>query len=386
MPGDKPIIVFINHWAAHPGGAEYSLLDILEYIAPRCLAHLITSETGIVTERAASFGVACHVIPCALRPEGKQREHFLLFLARSWRECISFLGFVRGVFSVIKSVRPDCVHANVPKSHVTLFLASLFGYQGKCCFHLRELFSAGSVLYLFYRCMFPYKQGSIIAISEAVKSNLPAALRKKAVVIYNGVAIPGNVERAARKAEIRFLYLGRIVPWKGCHHLVELFAMLKKRCPDAPCSLTLIGDTLYWSQEYRHEVLDGIQRHGLSSCCFLKPHCPSPYDAYAAHDVFCNASRNEPFGRSMAEAQAAGLPVIAYDGGGVKEIVETEKTGIVLPYGDKHAFVNAMERLLKDPVAVCRMGKSGRQRAGRLFNREMQVPRIAEEIMKPYVQ
>ncbi|HEX7510897.1 MAG TPA: glycosyltransferase, partial [Chitinivibrionales bacterium] len=88
------------------------------------------------------------------------------------------------------------------------------------------------------------------------------------------------------------------------------------------------------------------------------------------------------FGRSIAEAQAAGLPVIAFKGGGVAEIVEQGKTGMLVPYGDITGFADAMSRFIDNTSMMAEMGLLGRKRAQELFNREIQVPKICKEILQ----
>ncbi|HEX7511097.1 MAG TPA: glycosyltransferase family 4 protein [Chitinivibrionales bacterium] len=381
MPGNAPVIVFINHWAKQLGGAERSLLDILEYAAPRCRAVLVTAEHGLLTEKAALLGVECRVTPCGLRPEGNERERLFRSVFRSWTGYLSFLAYCLSISRAVKTLRPDCIHANIPKSHVTLFMLSILGYRGACFFHMRELFAQGSCAYRIYTWFFPYRRGRIIAISEAVKANLSPRLQSKTTVIYNGVFIADNAKVAVDRP-VRFLYLGRVVPWKGVHHLIEAFALIQKNFPFGNATLSLIGDTMYWSSDYREALRRQIGDGKLSESCFLLPHTDKPQAAFVAHDVFCNASFNEPFGRSIAEAQAAGLPVIAFKGGGVAEIVEQGKTGMLVPYGDITGFADAMSRFIDNTSMVAEMGLLGRKRALELFNREIQVPKICKEILQ----
>jgi len=383
MAGDRPIVaVFINHWAKNLGGAEYSLIDIMNYVASRCQAHLITSEPGPLAEKAAMLGVTCHIIPCGLKPAGKNRERLLPAMLVSWRGQISFLWFVVRSSFLAHRIVPDCIHANVPKSHVTLFLLAALGYKGACWFHVREIFKKGSVPYRMYQLLFPKKTGNCIAISQTVKAHMPPGMQKKTIIIYNGVVVPPAIIASDDCEELRFVYLGRVVPWKGCHLLIRIFALAKKQYPDANTTLTLVGDTLYWSRDYREHLRKQIQQCGLTSSCTLLSHTEKPYDVLGRHHVFCNASYNEPFGRSIAEAQAAGLPVVAFDSGAVKEIVEHERTGLLVPYDDTSGFVRAMGRFINEPRLARSMGIKGHQRAKEFFNRDIQVPAICNELLK----
>jgi glycosyltransferase involved in cell wall biosynthesis len=384
MPGKTPVIVFINHWAKNIGGAERSLLDILEYGASRCRACVIASEQGPLLEKAAAFGVTCRVVPCLLKPGGKERENLMGFVLKSWKECVSFLRYVLAISAIIKTMEPECIHANVPKSHITLFLLVLLGYKGACLFHMREIFERFTLPYISYMILFPRKSGRVIAISNSVRTGLPRALRKKTSVIYNGVYVPDAVPaaRSENKGLIRFLYVGRVVPWKGCRQLIEMFAEVTGRFPGGRATLTLIGDTLYWSLDYREALKTLIRDKGLTENCTLLPHVENPNDVFPLYDVFCSASYKEPFGRALAEAQAAAMPVVAFDSGGIKEIVEHGQTGLLAPYGGKDAFVQAMESFIKKPERIREMGAKGHERVRKLFNRTVQAPLIWKEILK----
>jgi glycosyltransferase involved in cell wall biosynthesis len=382
MPGNFSTVVFINHWAANIGGAELSLLDIMEFASPRCRAHLITSESGWLSDKATELGVECHIIECTLKPGGGERKKLLRCAARSWPDCISFVKYVISVRSLVKLLQPVCIHANVPKSHITLFLLAILGYKGKCCFHLREIFPRRSFPCFLYRFLFPYKRGFIIAISEAVKNNLPGSLRKKTHVIYNGIHVPENqITHVERKDAVKFLYLGRIVPWKGCLELVDIFAEVKKKFTGPNATLTLIGDTIYWSLAYRKKVLERINNCGLEQSCFLLNGTDKPYEIFSDYNVFCSAAFEEPFGRAVAEAQAASMPVVVYDGGAMKETVEHEKNGFIVPYGDKAGFALEMCKFINNPGLIPLMGKNGYDRVKTRFNRLVQTPLICDAIL-----
>jgi glycosyltransferase involved in cell wall biosynthesis len=384
MPGKIPSIVFINHWAKSLGGAEYSLLDILSSVSKRVRAYLVTSEPGALIVKAASLPVECRIVPCSLRPGKNIREHFFRVLAFSGKEVVSFIRFVFYLSQLIKKVKPEIIHANIPLSHLSLFILVLMGYRGKCIFHIREIFKRNSLPFMVYQLLFPRSRGHIIAISEAVKQNLPSAMKKKAIVLYNGISVPQLLPKREIKADsaTKFLYLGRIVPWKGCHRLIDIFSKVKNRHSQGKWELSLIGDTSYWSATYRTLLQKQMRSSGLESDCFLLPHTDDPAGAMRVHDVFVNASFQEPLGRSIAEAQAEGLAVIAFDSGGIREIVEHGKTGILVPYGDEEGFVNAIERIIENKEEAIAMGLRGHERVKNYFNRDIQMPKICDELLK----
>ena len=79
---------------------------------------------------------------------------------------------------------------------------------------------------------------------------------------------------------------------------------------------------------------------------------------------------------SLLEAMACGKPVVATRIGGVPEVVEEGKTGLLVPPGDSPALAEALLRLLRDPALRTRMGEAGRRRAERLFDQRRQVEQI----------
>jgi glycosyltransferase involved in cell wall biosynthesis len=172
-----------------------------------------------------------------------------------------------------------------------------------------------------------------------------------------------------------------VVPWKGCHLLVEAFSELYRRKGQNAGTLDIIGGTLYWSESYRAELAASISRQGLQSACRLLPHTETPLEAMAGSDVFCCASDREPFGRAVAEAQGCGLPVIAFAAGGVVEIVAHGETGVLVPAGDIRAFADAMEGFVNAPEKIAAMGRAARDRAFRCFNRSDQIPAIADFLL-----
>jgi glycosyltransferase involved in cell wall biosynthesis len=96
----------------------------------------------------------------------------------------------------------------------------------------------------------------------------------------------------------------------------------------------------------------------------------------AAYDIAVVPSQfQEPFGLVVAEAMAAGKPVVASRVGGIPEIIKDPETGILLPASDVAAFARAIAILLRSPDTRRRMGCAGRQRVDALFTRSRMIGR-----------
>lgn len=383
MSGNNKIsVLFLNHWAKNLGGAEHSLLELLEHSVRHFKCYLVSSENGALIEKAEKTGVSCAIVKCGHLLENIRRWRLLASSMLYLPAIFSFITFVIRLKRHVSSIRPDLIHANIPKSHIALFLLSRMGYKGVCCFHIREIFNSGSLPFFVYQTLFSPKKSAVIAISNAVKEKLPLSMQEKSVVIYNGIHIPTSLKKMTPRERLRLLFLGRIVPWKGCHFLIDIIYYIVKNFPSCPVELSIIGDTIYWPNSYRNELKKKIESLGLSELCGLYPHTDNPFKAYSENDIFCNASLQEPFGRSIAEAQGCGLPVIAFNGGGIEEIVEHEATGFLVPYGDNEAFCRAIVKFSNDFELIKKMGMSARRKISEKFNREIQGGLFTDYILK----
>jgi glycosyltransferase involved in cell wall biosynthesis len=85
-------------------------------------------------------------------------------------------------------------------------------------------------------------------------------------------------------------------------------------------------------------------------------------------DIFSMTSSLEGIPRCIMEAMGLGVPVVAFDIPGVDWVVESGKTGLLVPFGDVHALSDAWELLLENPRMREEMGQIGRDRILKLFS------------------
>ncbi|WP_186418365.1 glycosyltransferase family 4 protein [Bosea sp. CS1GBMeth4] len=124
------------------------------------------------------------------------------------------------------------------------------------------------------------------------------------------------------------------------------------RIADLPWTLTLIGD--------------GPERPAVEAAFADLPpgrvrflgRCERPdiLAELAAHDLFVWPGLNEAYGVVYLEAQAAGLPVAAFDSGGVPAVVARGRTGLLAPHGDEAGLAATIARLIGDPALRARLG------------------------------
>jgi len=137
--------------------------------------------------------------------------------------------------------------------------------------------------------------------------------------------------------------------------------------------LSLIGPTTYWNPEYRKDLSAEIANRKVESIVRFSEETHDIDTVYGEHDIFVTASTGEPFGRSVAEAQAYGLPVVALRSGGIPEIVEHGESGYLIEEGDTDAFAESVGRFIRHPKLVTIMGRRGRERMRRYFRKDIQI-------------
>ena len=91
------------------------------------------------------------------------------------------------------------------------------------------------------------------------------------------------------------------------------------------------------------------------------------FQLYGLMDIIVVPSEFEGFGLSAAEAMAAGLPVIASDVDGLREVVEDGETGLLVTYGDAEKMSSAILKLFSDKRIAQAMGKKGKRRVTQMF-------------------
>jgi len=136
---------------------------------------------------------------------------------------------------------------------------------------------------------------------------------------------------------------GRLTRWKGQTIAIDALSKLGSNLGEN-YHLVLLGDA-QGRDDYVAELKAQAEGLGLAARVHMPGHDADMATAYLAADIIiCPSTDPEAFGRTAAEAQAMGRPVIASDHGGAVEVVEHGKAGWRVPPGDAMALANAIER------------------------------------------
>ncbi len=183
---------------------------------------------------------------------------------------------------------------------------------------------------------------------------------------------PANGSRVRRELDIApdalvVGLVGRLHPWKGQLILVRAAAEVLRTHPDT--FFLLIGDSAFPKHDhYRDSIETLIQNMGISDQVQLTGTREDIPDVMSALDVCVVPSMHEPYGLVAIEAQAASVPVIASNVGGLPEIVVDGITGCLVPSGDNTKLASAIINLLNDKKMRLMMGQAGRVNAVEHFS------------------
>jgi glycosyltransferase involved in cell wall biosynthesis len=183
------------------------------------------------------------------------------------------------------------------------------------------------------------------------------------VTIHNGVPdIEPELRASTTQTPARLIMIARFEQQKDHRTLLESLAGLS----DLPWHLDLIGEG-----PFLPAARELSERRGLRSRVQFWGARRDVAHRLAQAQVFMLISNWEGFPRSILEAMRAGLPVVASDVGGVRESVEQEQTGFLVPRGNVEVLRTALRRLLTDPELRDRLGREGRRRYEERFRFEL---------------
>jgi 1,2-diacylglycerol 3-alpha-glucosyltransferase len=168
-------------------------------------------------------------------------------------------------------------------------------------------------------------------------------------------------------------HLGRLAPEKNLVFLAESVANFLKDRRQA--RFLVVGGGPSESDIRRIFKTNGLEAQLLMVGSKTGSELP---DVYSAMDVFVFASQSETQGMVLAEAMACGLPVIALDASGVREVVEDGQNGRLLPPGTScRKFADSINEFANDPEKARRWREQARQTAGG-FSREICARRLVK--------
>ena len=243
-------------------------------------------------------------------------------------------------------------------------------------------------------------------ITEKIRLVFPQ-FAERCRTIYNGVDVDHFVSSnrrvfANKNGVKRLLFVGRVSLEKGLHVLLEAFQEVIKRYPQA--QLEIVGSPstppiefivalsddpkiselacFYNKTGYIFHLQKQLLSFNIMGNVTFTGYIPHKHliNHYRQADILVNPSFSEAFGMSLIEAMACQVPVVATRVGGMTEIVDEGKTGLLVESGNAPELAEAILHVLSDGDLMKRMRKAGRERVVDLFSWD----KIAEDLLCHY--
>jgi glycosyltransferase involved in cell wall biosynthesis len=172
-----------------------------------------------------------------------------------------------------------------------------------------------------------------------------------------------GIEADARVVAI----VGRLQPWKNQDQVIRAVARLRKTGSKVHL-LVVGGDAHDLSPRYPAELRRLASEIGVASAVTFTGQVADARPYYRIMDVVVNASRPEPFGIVILEAMAAGVPVVAVDDGGPREILDNGAAGVLVASESERDLAAGIARLMDDDALRARLSEVGRRRIATVFS------------------
>jgi L-malate glycosyltransferase len=367
-------VLYVSH-TSQISGAERSLLDLLAAL-PQDVQRAAATPRGPLQHAIAGLGVSVSTITGTA---GSLRLHPL----HTPRALLEMGAAATQLRRAARPLAVDVVHANSIRAGIVLALSRPPGAARVV--HVRDCLPPGAPTTASVR-LIAASADVIVANSrytaEWIHDTAPQA---RVEVVHNAVDLvrfdPARVDRARVRTELGMpdtgaLLLGvvaQLSPWKGQDTAIEALRLLCEQDVDA--HLLLVGSVKFADRATRFDNVAYVERlrrliadAGLERRVSWLGEREDVPRVMRALDVLLLPSWQEPFGRTLIEAMALGVPVIATNVGGPREIVRDGCEGLLLAPDQPGEWATAIRRLGEDEQLRTRMGTAGRRRVRDAFS------------------
>jgi glycosyltransferase involved in cell wall biosynthesis len=242
--------------------------------------------------------------------------------------------------------------------------------QGLAAVMAKKLFSAKVLVTVHAGDVFPLKSGILRALSSWTLRNADAvtvnsiatgdAVKKVADVPMRIIPMGVDLKMfSSKSASIRkkyglvgqvILFVGRLAEKKGVSYLISAMPEIRKSCPG--CKLLIVGDGPDKPKLVEQAAKGGLADSVVFAGSIQKEKLPSYYksaDVFVLPSIIAKSGDTEGLGVVLLEAIASGVPVVASNVGGIPDIIDGSKTGLLVEQKNPGEIAQAVVSLLKNP-------------------------------------
>ena len=377
LPTDSRLRVLYHEYpVVGVGGSRMSLLNLILGLGSRVEAYCTGGLPEVVVARLPRTAV---VLPnYGLRFFRQRSVGGRIGTTLRWWYYL--LATTACLVAAILRHRVDIVHGNneVTSNAPAILAAAITGRP--CVCHLRGDQGPMRETRWLFRHVDHY-----IAISEHVRDfhvQEGVVSPQAASIIYNGIDVADLIRRSddARMPQAgapRIGMFGRMIEYKGHAYFLEAVSCVAERLPEArftvhgPLPQPAGPDGAYYES-----VLRQCREGGLADrVAFAGPYS-DVVAVMAQTDVMLCCSPYDNFGRVLFEAMACGVPVVAFDAGGVREVVEHGRNGLLVSNRDAKAMAEAVVQLCESRRLREDLAREGQATAQRHFDSAVNAQRV----------
>lgn len=263
----------------------------------------------------------------------------------------------------VRRIQPQIIHAVLESfAGLAMVLSKLLSPKAKAILTCQST-NTSFLVPLMHR-----RADRVTVISRVLLARAKGFGRSDALLIPNGIDVPaiGRACADTKKIPGRILFVGRLEAMKGVDVLLRAFArLLSSPSPLSNGEGGARGERYHLRIVGRGSEEKALKKLaadlGLTGQVTFAGFIPIPrvFDEFAQAQIFCGLSRSEALGNVFLEAQAAGCAVIATHTGGIPDIVEDGRTGLLVSPDDAEGAAQAMQKLLSDSHKWQELAKAG---------------------------
>ncbi len=228
--------------------------------------------------------------------------------------------------------------------------------------------------FIYPRCL-DAEVGVSETIVEQLSRRYPDHIKKqRPALVFNGIILPPNEvslpSDTTKKNKFTIGTAGRLAEQKGYVYLLAAISVVLQRHPEA--ELVLLGDG-----ELRSELEAQTRQLGIESHVEFVGQVSNVLERLKKFDLFVSSSLWEGLPTVIMEAMAVGLPVVATDIPGTREMIYDGENGCLVSPGDPFSLANAIIKMIEAPLLRQKFGDAGKQ--------SLKLYRV-EEIAKDYLR
>jgi len=366
------------------GGAEMNLLYLAEQMdRKRFRPVVIVPFEGPLTSRLKELAVPYQVIR---RPKFASTSNYI-FGKKIFNpfavlyDVFVFLPAAMRMRNFLKKEKIDIVHTNSMIAHIYGAVAAKLAAI-PCIWHMQDIIDpklAFGIVRRLLVCLGGILPEKIVVVSKAVGSMFDGKSAAKVEVIYNGTDCKKFSQEANGRGVRRELgisdeelvvgMVGRLKPWKGQSWLLKAAAKILQKCGNV--KFLLVGDTTFSEKSYRAE-LEGLTRVlGLEGRVIFTGFRTDIPQLTAAMDICVLPSvLPDPCPLVLFDYMASSKPVVASGIGGIPEIVEHGKDGLLVEPGRDEELADTIIALLGDADLRGKIASAAREKMVKRFSVE----------------